>query len=248
MTAKNDTSEVSSRLYIKMTMPARRRFLSLGASISRLICASDSSPDIARIEWPKAIRIPKVPIVRAPGKCLSHPSESAVNFNSNGGRCAPRDVNRQPAPSDHDHGHHGRDLHDPHRLAAGLLDAENILAPEIDGDRDREKGGGEIRRQYNGRMRQLEQFVDQTDHVLSRRHAADRSGQDVVEHQGRHRDFRQRRAHRFFDDAIDAAAREHRARFHVHGAHRVREQHDGENEVRRGAAAGLLDDAADVVG
>jgi hypothetical protein len=71
---------------MKMTSPVRRRFLSLGASISRLICASDSSPDIARIEWPNAIIIPIAPIVRAPGRCLNHPSDASVNFNSNGGR------------------------------------------------------------------------------------------------------------------------------------------------------------------
>ena len=157
-------------------------------------------------------------------------------------------INRQPAPYDHDHGHHGRDLHDAHRLAARFLDAENVLTPEINRHRDREERGGEIRRQNNARVRQLQQFVDQADQVLARRHAADGAGQDVVEHQRRHRDFRQRRAHRFFDDAIDAAAGEHRARFDVDGAHRVREQHDGENEIRRRSAARLLDDAADVVG
>ena len=68
MTAKNETSEVSSRLYTKMIKPVRSRFLSLGASISRLICASDSSPDIARIEWPKAITIPSAPNACAEGR------------------------------------------------------------------------------------------------------------------------------------------------------------------------------------
>ena len=159
----------------------------------------------------------------------------------------PACVNRQPAPHDHHHGHHGRDLHDPHRFAAGFLDAENVLAPEICGHRDREKGGSEIRRQYNAGMRQFEQLVDQADQVLARRYSTDRAGQYVVEHQRRHRDFRQRRSHRLFDDPIDSAAREHRARFDVHRSHRVREQHYSQDEVRRRSAAGLLDDAADVV-
>ncbi len=61
-------------------------------------------------------------------------------------------INRQPAPHDHHHGHDGRDLHDAHRLAAGLLDAENILAPEINRDGDGEEGGREIGRQYDARM------------------------------------------------------------------------------------------------
>src|SRR5438309_10035724 len=56
ITAKNETSEVKSSEYRKMTSPARSRFLSFGDSISRLTCARDSSPDIASTECPNPTR------------------------------------------------------------------------------------------------------------------------------------------------------------------------------------------------
>src|SRR5262249_34488177 len=45
-----------------MTRPALIRFLCLGCSNSLLTWASDSSPLIARTEWPNAIRIPIRPM------------------------------------------------------------------------------------------------------------------------------------------------------------------------------------------
>ncbi len=155
---------------------------------------------------------------------------------------------REAAPYDHHHGHHGGDLHDAHRLAAGFLDAENILVPEINGYGDGEERGAEIRRKDNSDVRELEQLIDQADQILSCGDAADRAGQDVVEHERGDGNFRKRRAHRLFHDAIHAATREHRARLDVHGAHCVGEEHHREDEIRGRAAAGLLDDSTDVVG
>ena len=52
-----------------MTNPARIRFRCFGCSSSRLTWARVSSPDIARIEWPMAIRIPMRPSsLPAPGE------------------------------------------------------------------------------------------------------------------------------------------------------------------------------------
>ena len=59
-----------------MTNPARRRFLSLGASISRLTWARDSSPLMARSVWPKAMRMPSAPMIR--GKFSSQPLEDSL--------------------------------------------------------------------------------------------------------------------------------------------------------------------------
>src|SRR3981081_2541995 len=93
---------------------------------------------------------------------MSQPSERRVGeLQFERRQMRPAYSNRERAPCDHDHGHQRRDLHDSHRLGAGVLDTENILMPEINGHRDREEGGGEIWRQNNSAVRELEQLVDQ---------------------------------------------------------------------------------------
>src|SRR5438876_8730047 len=49
------------------------------------------------------------------------------------------------------------------------------------------------------------------------------------------------------DDLVYAASDEHAATLDVQSAHRIREQHDAENEPRRGLADGGFRDAADIV-
>ena len=68
-------------------------------------------------------------------------------------------------------------------------------------------------------MRAVDELVHQSGNVLPRGNAGDRPGQDVVEHQRRDADLGEGAAHRFLDDAIDAAADEHRAAFDVDRAH-----------------------------
>ena len=46
----------------------------------------------------------------------------------------PADGERQPAPGEHDHGHHRGGDHDLQRLAARLVDAEQVLAQEVERD------------------------------------------------------------------------------------------------------------------
>src|SRR5207249_8610173 len=57
------------------------------------------------------------------------------------------------------------------------------------------------------RMEIGEDLIHQTNQIQARRHAADRPGEDVIEHQSRDRELRQHRAHGLFHDAVHAAAR-----------------------------------------
>ena len=169
---------------------------------------------------------------------------------------------RERRPAEQDHNHHGRDLHDPERLFAGLVDALDVLPPVIDGDGEGEDNRGpvdvELRRAVenvvNGarnpavRVGGDHDFVEQADDVLAGGHAGDRAGENVVEHQRGDAELGQRAAEGFFDDFVDAAAHEHRAAFDVDGAHRKREEHDSDNEPGGGFADGLLGDAAGIKG
>ena len=69
---------------------------------------------------------------------------------------------------------------------------------------------------------------------------ADRPGEDVIEHQRADGEFCQPPADGLLDDAVDAAAGEHRAAFDIDGADGVTEEHDAEDEPRRGLADGLF--------
>src|ERR1019366_1235385 len=53
--------------------------------------------------------------------------------------------NGDQAPGDQDHHHNGGDLHDAERFLAGFVHADDVLAPEVDGNYGGEHGG-EIRR------------------------------------------------------------------------------------------------------
>ena len=142
---------------------------------------------------------------------------------------------RQPGPADQQHDHHRRHVHDLQRIVGRLVDALGVAPPEVDRDERGDAGGVEIDRSRRGVPRMAEVgrgLRHQADDVLPGRDAGDRAGQDVVEHQRGDRQLRQRPAHRLLDDAIDAAAREHRARLDVDGADGVREQHHAEHEPR----------------
>ena len=93
------------------------------------------------------------------------------------------------------------------------------------------------------------QRIEQQAHdVLAGRHAADRAGQDIVEHQGRDRELGQESAQGLFDHAIHAAADKQRAALDVDRADGIAEQHHRQDEPGGGGPDGALDDAADVVG
>jgi hypothetical protein len=83
-------------------------------------------------------------------------------------------------------------------------------------------------------MGMLREITEQASEILPRGHAADWPCEDVVEHQCGDAEFRQGAAERLLDRAVHPAAHEHAAAFHVHRAHGVGKQHDGQDEPRRG--------------
>jgi hypothetical protein len=153
------------------------------------------------------------------------------------------------APGDEDHHHHRGDLHDAEGLFARFVNADDVLAPEINRDRGG-KNSGEMRRmEVQARdMQVVGGFVDQNAQVEARADGADGAGQYVIEHQRRDRKLGQRAAHGLVHHLVHAPAHEHRTAFDVDGAHGVGEQHDAQDEPGRGLADRLLRDAAHVVG
>src|SRR5208282_2034117 len=151
-------------------------------------------------------------------------------------------------PTDQDHDHHGRDLHDAHGFLAGFVYALDVVPPEIERAHDGEAGRTYARRDVQPDMEVIGGFVDEADDVLPRGHAADGARQDVVEHQGGDAELCQRAPHGFLDHAVDAAAHEHTAAFDVDGAHAVGKEHDAEDEPLRGLADVALGFATGVVG
>src|SRR5579859_1302552 len=143
------------------------------------------------------------------------------------------------APADQEHHHHGNQLHDVQRFFARFRHAFDIFPPEINGDDDR-KGGGDAGdrgfREGSAQVRMLREFAEQTAEILSGGDAADRASEDVIEHQRGDAEFRQRSTERLLDRAVHATAHEHAAAFHVHRAHRVGKQHDGQDEPGSGFA------------
>src|SRR3984957_1571547 len=145
-------------------------------------------------------------------------------------------------PADQDHHHHGDQLHDVEGFFAGLGNALGVFPPEVDRDDDRECGRDAADRVLRKRPAEMEidrQFAHQAGEILARGDAADRAGQDVVEHQRRNAEFRERTAQRLFDRAINAPADKHTAAFDVHRANGVREEHDRQDEP----GSGLADEA-----
>ena len=97
-------------------------------------------------------------------------------------------------------------------------------------------------------MEILEKLVEEAAEILASRNAADRTGQDVVKHQGRNGEFGEAAAERLFYGAIDTAADEHTAAFDVHRADGVRKDHDVDNEPGSGLADVAFGFATRVIG
>ena len=165
----------------------------------------------------------------------------------------PFDHQRDAAPNQDDHGHHGRDHHDLERLAARFVNPQQILPEEIHGDQtgddDRSPALHGIDRRLSDRMTAV--FLDghpQPDDVLTGRDAADRAGENIVEHQGRDGKLRQKAPHRLLDDPIDPAAHEQRAAFDIDVPHGIAEEHHRQNEIGGDRSDRRFDDPPDVIG
>src|SRR6516225_2536292 len=155
---------------------------------------------------------------------------------------------RVKAPADQDDDHDGGDLHDAHGLLAGLVDALDVVPPEVNGAENGKKRGTEIRLDVKAPVDVVGGFVEQSDNVLAGGHATDGSGEDIVEHQRRDAEFRERAAQGFLDDAVDATAHKHAAAFDVNRADRVGKQHDAQDEPRSGLADVALGFATGIIG
>ena len=181
---------------------------------------------------------------------FSHPSgvlgETQVIEGGSRRQGAAADQERKDRPPEQDHDHDGRNLHDVERVAARFVEAAGVAPPEVHDDAHGEHGRELVPRdgQADGEVR--EDVGEQRGDVEAGRDGADRAGQDVVEEQRRHRQFRHGAAHGLLDDAVDAAADEHHRALDVDRPHGPGEEHHGKHEPRRGAADGLFGDAAHV--
>ena len=169
---------------------------------------------------------------------------------------------RISAPDKQNHHHHRGNLHHPQCLVARLLDSLDVLPPVVDRHQRAQQRRGVVHVELDGlaarvhqRRRQpvrlvghIHQLVDQTGDVLAGRHARDRPGKNVIEHQRRHAELGESASQGLLHHAVNAAAREHRAALDVHRAHREAEQHDAEDEPGRSRSHRLLGDAAGVEG
>src|SRR5882757_4804862 len=164
------------------------------------------------------------------------------------------------APEKKNDHHDGGDLHDLQSLVAGLLEAFDVLPPVVEGDDDRAEGGGEVHGQLRNVMvcaqkergqpvmrgADFQQLVEEAGDVLAGRHTGDRTGEDVVEHQGGDADLGEGAAESLLDHAVDAAAGEHGAAFDVDRANGTGEENDADDEPGGGLADQLLGDAAGI--
>ena len=176
-------------------------------------------------------------------------AELEVGPNRQGHRLVAVLENGDDAPGDQDHHHHGGDLHDAQSFLARFVDPDDVLAPEVKGDDDGEHGR-EIRpvHAHSGNVQPPAGLIDEAGGIQAGAHGADGAGEHVVEHEGGHRELGEGAAHGFVHHLVHAAAHEHGTAFDVDGAHGVGEQHDGQDEPRRGLSHGRFGDAAHIVG
>ena len=141
------------------------------------------------------------------------------------------DGERGSGPGEHDDGHNRRGDHDLERLAARLVNAEQILAQEVERDAAGDRDGapvldGVARRVVDMPAAERGASVSSTRPTMYCPAETPLIGpvEHVVEEQRRDRELGEETAHRFLDDAIDAAAHEQCAAFDVDAPHAVAEQ------------------------
>src|SRR5690242_4095142 len=92
---------------------------------------------------------------------------------------------RNQAPHDQHHDHHGGDLHDLHGALAGLVNALDVLPPEVDGHENGDHGGEQVVGHREVLVAEVVNSVgDEAGQILAGGDGADRAGENVVEEQG----------------------------------------------------------------
>jgi hypothetical protein len=91
--------------------------------------------------------------------------------------------NGDGAPDDEHDDHHGSDLHDPKSLVAGLVDALDVLPPEVEDGDDAEGGGKIIFVEVDGMLEVMGDFLDEASEILAGGDGADGASENVVEQQ-----------------------------------------------------------------
>src|SRR3954465_6973922 len=97
-------------------------------------------------------------------------------------------------------------------------------------------------------MNEYAELFDISGEILAGRHGTDGTGQDVVEEQGGHREFRQPPAHGGLDNTVHTAPDEHGAGFDIERPNSRTKQHHPQNEPGSALSDYLLGITGDVVG
>src|SRR5581483_3261798 len=113
------------------------------------------------------------------------------------------------APNQESHDHDGGDLHNAKRLAAGLVDALDVVPPEIEGNGDAEDRGKQIGADGVADVGHPGDFIEQVSEILAGANHADGAGKNVIEDEGGDREPRHEMIHSVAHDDIHAAAHKH---------------------------------------
>ena len=89
---------------------------------------------------------------------------------------------RVTAPEHHEHNHDRGHVHDAQSFLARFVDSLNVLPPEIKRAQNSECGCGRVLRQHQFGMCKMQQLVQKSDEILAGRNAADRPGENIIEH------------------------------------------------------------------
>ena len=128
------------------------------------------------------------------------------------------------------------------------MDALNVLPPEVGGNDEAESGGEEVGGDAALHVQHLSHLIEEATEVLAGGDAADGAGEDVVEDEGGNGQAGHEGSHRVTDNNVDAAPDEHAAAFHIDGADREAEQHDGEDKPGCAGTDGLFRDTTGIEG
>src|SRR6267378_1443428 len=91
---------------------------------------------------------------------------------------------RDRTPGDQDDDHDGRDFHDPESFVAALVNALDVLPPEVADGNDAERGREIVLVEVERMFQVARYFFNEAGEVLTGSDCADGSRENVVEQQG----------------------------------------------------------------